>query len=190
MLYVCGLLFCLAGAVPALLPSCASLGLSDIRPGIESRGRYIAGVPFVRQGADDCGPAALVSVLSFSGRAVGIDAVRQAVYTPKLKGTLPMDMENYARSAGFRVEAGPGTLDMLQAAVRLGRPVICLIDLGFGPWRRPHYVTVIGFDDVYRVLIMHDGRKPDRVVRYDSFETSWGRTGRWMLVVEPEKDTS
>jgi ABC-type bacteriocin/lantibiotic exporter with double-glycine peptidase domain len=172
----------------AALAGCAGMSFNDLRAGIELRGHNIDGVPFVRQGEGDCGPAALVSVLSFYGRAVDIGTVRQAVYTPKLKGTLPMDMESYARSAGFGAGSGPGSLGALRTAVRRDRPVICLLDLGFGPWRRPHYVTVIGFDDVNKALIMHDGRTPHRVARYDSFDASWGRTGRWMLVVEPEKD--
>jgi hypothetical protein len=31
----------------------------------------------------------------------------------------------------------------------------CLLDLGFGLYRRPHYIVVVGFDDENAVIGMH-----------------------------------
>ena len=44
---------------------CASKDFAGIRPGIESRGHYIGGVPFYQQSESTCGPAALASVFAF-----------------------------------------------------------------------------------------------------------------------------
>jgi ABC-type bacteriocin/lantibiotic exporter with double-glycine peptidase domain len=180
-------LFLLIALLAVACSGCAGKSFSDLRPGIESRGHYIEGVPFFRQDEYDCGPAALAVVLSFWGRSVDLEEIRGRVLTPKLRGTLPMDLERYAREAGFTAEssAGAASLEMIKTPVRNSIPVICLLDLGFGPYKQPHYVTVIGFDDGNTIFITHDGVKQDRLMSYETFERAWSRAGRWMLVVRP-----
>jgi ABC-type bacteriocin/lantibiotic exporter with double-glycine peptidase domain len=175
-------LLCLLAALSA---GCAARPFADIREHIEARGHYINGVPFVRQTSEDCGPAALAGVMAFHGRQPDLAAITAAVYLPQLGGTLPMDLERYAKEAGFLTDAGPGTLDTLRRTIRNNRPVICLLDLGFGPYRAPHYVTVTGFDDGNQLMIMHDGVDPDRTMAYEKFGKVWKRAGNWMIVVRP-----
>ncbi len=172
----------LAFAALVVLSGCAARDFSSLRPGIEGRGHYIADVPFYRQGEDSCGPAALASVASFWGEQVNVDAIRAKVYLPKLRGTLPMDMEKFLSESGFRTVSSAGTLDEVKARIRSNLPVICLLDLGFSLYRQPHYVTVIGFDDVNGVLIAHDGIRADAIIGYETFLREWGRAGNWMLV--------
>ncbi len=164
---------------------CAARDFSTLRPGIDQRGHYIAGVPFFRQGEDSCGPAAIAGVASFWGRPDSVEAIKAKIYLPELRGTLPMDMERYLSDAGFRTISASGTLTQLKAYIRDNVPVICLLDLGFSVYRRPHYVTVIGYDDVNEVFIMHDGINANTAVGYEKFRKEWDRGGEWMLVVLP-----
>jgi hypothetical protein len=76
-------------------------------------------------------------------------------------------------------------LDELKAYIRKGTPVICMLDLGFGLYHQPHYISVIGFDDVNAVIIGHDGLTPNSLIGYEKFDREWSRGGRWMLVIEP-----
>ena len=168
-----------------MISGCGAKSFDAIRPGLEIRGHYIEDVPFVRQAENDCGPAALASVLSFRGRAVDVERISASVYLPKLRGTLPMDLERYAKDEGFSSSSTSGTMDSLKTAVRSNIPVICLLDLGFGLYRQPHFVTVIGFDDGNGLYIMHDGGSPNRTMRYDDFEKKWTRAGKWMIVITP-----
>ncbi len=182
-----GLFLPIAAALAVLLlAGCAAKSFDDVRPGIEARGHYIGNVPFFRQGGDDCGPAALAAVFAYWKHPVGVSQISSNIYLPKLRGTLPMDMERYAKENGFATSSPPGSIDALRSALRSDRPVICLLDLGFGPYRRPHYVTVIGFDDGNRLFIMHDGEQADRTKSYDDFEKAWARAGHWMLVATPK----
>ena len=167
------------------LAGCAGRTFAELHPGLEKRGHYIEGVPFYRQEESSCGPAALASVAAFWGQLVDLDRIVAAVYLPELKGTLPMDMERYLRDRGFQTVSLAGTPDGLRDRIRSNVPVICLLDLGFGLYRRPHYVTVIGFDDAEKVFIVHDGLSANRVLGYDTFEREWGRGGNWMLVALP-----
>jgi ABC-type bacteriocin/lantibiotic exporter with double-glycine peptidase domain len=181
-------LFILASLMPMLSPGCAEKDFSDVRPGIESRGHYIENVPFHPQGGSDCGPAALANVLAFWGRPVSMEKIAATIYLPQLRGTLPMDMERFARESGFEAASSVGTLDRLKARVRAGIPVICLVDLGFSLYRRPHYTTVTGFDDVNAVVIMHDGLERNKLMSYETFDRAWTRAGRWMLDIRPVRE--
>jgi len=177
--------FALVPLISMLCPGCAGKDFSDVRAGIETRGHYIENVPFYRQGGSDCGPAALAGVLAFRGRPVSIEKITANIYLPQLRGALPMDMERFARESGFETDSSAGTLDRLKALIRKGAPVICLIDLGFSYYKQPHYVTVVGFDDVNAVVIMHDGFRQNRLMSYDTFDRAWARAGRWMIDIGP-----
>ena len=182
--------FVLIGAVlltEVLYSACSGSRFADIQPGLDQRGHYIEGVPFFRQSESTCGPAALATVFAFWGHPANLDDITAKVYLPALRGTLPMDMERLAQESGFDTLSSSGTLDGLKQDISKGVPVICMLDLGIGLYRKPHYVTVIGFDDGHSLIIEHDGIKPNRLVAYDSFNRSWARAGNWMLVITPKK---
>ncbi len=181
-----GLVFVMFAISLTVLPTgCAEKSFSSLGPGLEKEGHYIHGVLFVKQEDGSCGPAALVSVASYWGIKVSIDQAIARLYLPQLRGTLPMDMENFFREEGFETASSAGTLDELKEQVRKDMPVICLVDLGFSIYRRPHYVTVIGFDNVDAVIIAHDGVRTQRIISYQQFLREWGRAGNWMLVAHP-----
>lgn len=178
----------LLGAVATFvlaMSGCGAKSFDAIRPGLETRGHYIEGVPFVRQTEYDCGPAALASVLSFRGKAADLERITASVYLPQLRGALPMDLERYAKDEGFKTSSAAGTAAALKTAIANNIPVICLLDLGFGFYRQPHFVTVIGFDDENGLFIMHDGAIPNRAMAYEAFEKKWLRAGKWMIVITP-----
>ena len=180
------LFFLLGLAALASVSGCAGRDFSTLRAGIEERGHYIENVPFYRQGENSCGPAALASIASFWGKPVNLEEIKARVYLPELRGALPMDMERFLREAGFRTNSFAGTLDELKTLALKNVPVICLLDLGFSIYQKPHYVTVIGFDDTNRVVIAHDGVHANTLIGYDKFMKAWGRAGNWMLVAVPE----
>ena len=178
----------LLGALTSLLlaiSGCGATSFEAIRPGLDARGHYIEGVTFVKQTEYDCGPAALASVLSFRGKAADLERITASVYLPGLRGTLPMDLERYAKDEGFKTLSSAGTAATLKTTISSNTPVICLLDLGFGFYRQPHFVTVIGFDDGNGLFIMHDGGTPNRTMVYEDFEKKWARAGSWMIVITP-----
>ena len=175
----------LLGLLAIISTGCGAATFASIRPGIEARGHYIGGVPFFHQTGNDCGPAALAGIFAFYGMPVDLATITASIYLPRLKGTLPMDLERYAKNAGLKTVSSSGSANDLRSAVRNNVPVICLIDLGFGPYRQPHYVTIIGFDDGNGLFIMNDGITQDRTMSYETFEKKWARAGRWMIIIKP-----
>ncbi len=168
------------------LPGCAAR--EGLRTEADNRDKYyIAGVPFfqlVRQ-ENSCGPAALASILSFWDEQIGVEQIASRVCHPQLRGSHPLDMQRFLSEQGFLTVSTAGAIDDLKAQVRRNVPVISLLDLGFGPYRSPHYVTVIGFDDAEGAAIVHDGLTANKKIEYGTFLKAWDRAGNWMLVALP-----
>jgi ABC-type bacteriocin/lantibiotic exporter with double-glycine peptidase domain len=170
-----------------LVMGCTGTNFAELRPGLETRGSYIEGVPFYQQSEPICGPAALAGILDFRGRPESLERITEKIYHPGLGCALPADMEEYARTAGLKAASHKGSLGELKAYVRKGMPVICMIDRGYGLNHDPQYITVIGYDDVHEVVIVHDGLAPNSLIGYKKFNKGWVRAGYWMLVIEPKQ---
>jgi ABC-type bacteriocin/lantibiotic exporter with double-glycine peptidase domain len=141
----------------------------------------IEGVPFVKQEREKCGPASLASVFSYYGVSIQPDVISEATYTPKLKGSLITDLENYARRTGFTTESGRGDVKALKEFIDNKKPVIALVDLGLWVVARPHYLVLFGYNE--EGFIVHDGEIPSQVWSYSEFSRIWEKTGRTYLLV-------
>ncbi len=169
----------------SLLVGCAAVQLPPA--GQDFQAHYISGVPFyhLARQENSCGPAALAGVISFWNRVISMEQIVARVYLPELRGSLPMDMEQFLVDSGLVTAASSGTMDALKTQILRNVPVISLLDLGFGAYRQPHYVTVIGFDDAKGVFTVHDGLTANKTIEYDRFLKAWERAGSWMLVAVP-----
>lgn len=143
----------------------------------------IGGVPFVKQERGLCGPAALSSVMTYYGTAVGQDVIAKVVYSEKLKGTLISDLENYARSRHFKTTLGQGTIERLKQFIDQGKPVIVPVDMGFWIISQPHYLLVFGYNA--EGVLAHTGDEPSQIISYSVLERQWNKTGRTFLAVYP-----
>jgi ABC-type bacteriocin/lantibiotic exporter with double-glycine peptidase domain len=141
----------------------------------------IEGVPFIRQEAQFCGPAALASVMSYYGAPVDQKIIGSRVYNEKLQGALITDLERYAQDAGFKTFSGRGTVEGLKAEIGRRRPVIALVDRGFWVLSRAHYLVVFGYDE--EGFTAHDGFSASMRYRYDEFRDVWGKMGNAYLLV-------
>src|SRR5690349_14995906 len=87
-------------------------------------------VPFFPDKTDQCGPATLAGVLSFWGKPVQFDQLREEMYVKKLRGTLPMDLMLTAKEHGLKTEMVRGNLDTLRTELQAGRPVVVMLNSG------------------------------------------------------------
>ncbi len=89
-------------------------------------------LPDVRQAENyDCGPASIDTVLRFFGVRSKTSVVQCA---NEIDGTHPATLETALRRAGLLVCAGRMSLADLTHHTRLGRPVLCPVDLFGGHW--------------------------------------------------------
>jgi len=89
----------------------------------------IAGVPFLPQEEDTCGPSSLAMVLRFLGKSVDTSEIVRETRTEGLKGTLITDLAGAAQRRGFAAEIADLDLPRLREGISAGLPVILLVDL-------------------------------------------------------------
>ena len=150
----------------------------------EPSSRHVA-VPFFPDNTDQCGPATLASILSYWGIRTDPETLKQEIYLPRLKGTLPLDLLLAAQERGLQAEIYRGNLDNLKIVLDAGRPLVALLDMGYAIFPQGHFVVVTGYNDRRQGVYVHSGLERDAFIPYEQFLHSWDRTGRWTLLVEP-----
>jgi hypothetical protein len=142
----------------------------------------IAGVPFVLQDKNYCGPASLAMVMAFAGKAVPVDTLASQVYTPGKSGTLQVDLLGSARRNGLMAVEIHG-LPALLHEIHAGHPVVTFENLGLSWYPKWHYAVAYGYDLAGPTITLHSG--PDRGEKKSlrKFERAWIDSGSWGLVV-------
>ena len=82
----------------------------------------IAGVPFLPQEDDTCGPSSLAMVLRFLGQEVDTPEIVRETRTEGLKGTLITDLAGAARRRGFAAEVVDLDLPRLRERISRASP--------------------------------------------------------------------
>ena len=141
-------------------------------------------VPFFPQEDYYCGPAALATVLAWSGLDVTQDDMVPQVYTPGREGTLRSDVIAAARRNG-RLAVPVDTLGDLLAELDAGHPVLVFQNLALDWYPQWHFAVAVGYDLGTGDLILRSGTEQRRVTRLSTFEHTWARGDYWALVVLP-----
>lgn len=142
-------------------------------------------VPFFPDDTDQCGPATLASLLTYWGIPSELPALKAEMYSPRLRGTLPIDLLLAAQARGLQTEGSSGTLEKLKAELDAHHPVVVLLNLGWVVFPQGHYVVITGYDERQQGVYMHSGLARNLFVPYTWFLSNWEKTGRWMLRVQP-----
>lgn len=174
------------------LPGCLTPTFYNVHE-LSERGRYVTNVPFFPQAVNYCGPSTMASVLNYWGYNVSLEEVAGKIYTPKLNGTITLDMLNYAKEAGFYADWSKGSIDKLKKEIDNGHPLILYTDLGYPtlPPGHPffpsgHYIVVVGYDDDKKGVIVYSGEDKDVFIPYNKLHKVWGKTGFWALLILPK----
>ena len=141
----------------------------------------IAGVPFLPQEDDTCGPSSLAMVLGFLGRNVDTAEIVRETRTEGLKGALITDLAAAARRRGFAAEVVDLDLPRLRERIVAGDPVILLVDLGVWSWSRPHYLVAYGWTP--EGVVAHSGRERGKVIPFPTLDAQWAKMGRLAILV-------
>ena len=170
-------------ALCVLLGACAG----TVRVGVPVDAAELADTPFFPQAVNECGPAALATVLAAGGIATTPEALAPILYLPGRGGTLQAEIVAAARRHGRVPYPVAPTLDALLNTVAAGTPVLVLQNLGLAAAPRWHYAVVIGFDTRDDTLVLRSGTERRLVMSAAAFDRSWRLAQRWALaVVAPE----
>lgn len=175
-----------ATAAMLSLEACATLESTSLReePGVLPVRAEVPKVPFFPQSRLFCGPAALATVLVWSGIPVTQESVAHEVFTPGRAGTLAPDMIVAARRHGRLAVPIRDLRDML-GEIAAGHPVIVFQNLGLEAIPVWHYSVAYGFDLRVGTIALRSGEHAHLATPLDVFERTWRRADRWAVVVLP-----
>jgi len=140
-------------------------------------------VPFFPQEDYQCGPAALASLLSWSGKPVTPALLVPEVYVPGRKGSFGVEMVATARRHGRLMYPLAPELGALLTALEQGYPVLVLQNNGLGMYPVWHFAVVIGADRAQEKLWLHSGRTEKLEISFSTFERTWARGGYWATLL-------
>lgn len=146
---------------------------------------YIPGLTHVRQTYNNCGPAALVSILGYYG--LKTDQQHLASVLRPGGGYMRADViDPFVRTYGLRAARYKrGSAEHLKQLVSRGVPVLVLqwLDREGGI---PHFRTVRGYNDTTRIFYLDDPMYGENVyLTYADFERLWGVYGREFIPIYP-----
>ena len=145
----------------------------------------LTAVPFFPQEEYQCGPAALSTVLNWSGVNVTPTELAPQVYLPERQGSLQLELIGAARRHGRVPYVLQPQLESLLAEVSSGNPVLILQNLSLPWYPKWHYAVVVGFDLEGDNIVLRSGKEERHEVPFKVFERTWRRSGYWALVVMP-----
>lgn len=176
---VVGILALLTGCASNINNMVADLGDRDSAIELES-------VPFYSQVTDQCGPAALASVLNVTGIAVNAEDLRSLVYIPERKGSLQLELIAATRHFGrIPYEVAPN-LRALVDELEARRPVLVLQNLGISMAPVWHYAVVVGYLPASQQIVLRSGDQERLLMGAQAFVRTWKRGSYWaMVALEP-----
>jgi len=146
----------------------------------------LSDVPFYPQREYQCGPAALATVLNYTGVNADIDELVNKVYLPFREGSLQPELIAATRSEGRIPYIIDPNLPGLLSEIQRGHPVLVLQNLGLDWLPQWHYAVVVGFDLSDNSVTLRSGTIKNYTISLSLFEKTWRRAGNWGFVaLEP-----
>jgi ABC-type bacteriocin/lantibiotic exporter with double-glycine peptidase domain len=172
-----------------LVSGCATIEsqVPQAQSGLPPNVLYVEQVPFYPQTQYQCGPASLAAVLNYWGQDSTPDVIAQAIYRPQMKGTLSLDLWQYAKSQNVRAAIRKGSWEFLELQINRKRPVIAFLNLGFQQAPIGHFVVVVGLDPDDKSVITYSGVTKNQRMPYDRFKAAWEKTKFWSLLIESKE---
>ncbi len=145
----------------------------------------LADVAFYPQTQNQCGPAALATVLHRAGVERTMYQLEADVYVPQRRGSLPLEMLGAARRAGVVPYVLQGDLHALWQEVAAGHPVVVLQNLRWDWLPLWHYAVLVGYDQSAGTVILRSGEVKRLLMSVTDFEQRWRKANHWAFVALP-----
>ncbi|MCZ6762505.1 MAG: PA2778 family cysteine peptidase [Gammaproteobacteria bacterium] len=138
--------------------------------------------PFFPQEEYQCGPAALATLLSSSGRSVRPEELVARVYVPGKRGSFQSELLAATRSYERMPYVIPPQISALLAELADGRTVLVFQNLGARLLPVWHYAVVIGFSLEKDRIILRSGTSKRLELSARRFLRTWERGESWGMV--------
>ena len=142
----------------------------------------LSDTPFHSQVTDQCGPAALATILNVADVDVRPEELKSRIYIPERQGSLQMELlatTRHYRRIPYSIESN---ITALLEELRSGRPVLILQNLGAKRFPIWHYAVVVGYLPEDKDFVLRSGDKRRHLMGSRSFLRAWHRANYWGIV--------
>ncbi|WP_236075322.1 PA2778 family cysteine peptidase [Mariprofundus sp. EBB-1] len=173
---------CLMLIVSGCMPKQTATIMQD-KSVVGSSKASVDGVPFYPQLDFQCGPASLAMALEHAGVEITPEQLRPALFVPKKRGSLQVEMLATPRRYGMLAYKLKPMMAALLQEVQAGHPVIVFQNLGLQMAPQWHYAVVTAFDLNQKSITLHSGDIANDVMAISTFERTWVRADSWAMLV-------
>ncbi len=166
-------------ALAALLQGCAG---NPVRDESTDANVELAHTPFFPQSKYHCGPAALATVLRYSGVRTTPAELIGDVYVPAKKGSFQVELLAAARRHGRLAYVIAPRLSAIVAELLAGRPVLVMQNLALARLPVWHYAVVVGVDSEAGAVLLRSGTTERLAIPVAEFLRSWNLAANWAFV--------
>jgi hypothetical protein len=169
--------------VVALISGCAS-NVGNMLDSLEHQAQSVelTDVPFHPQVTDQCGPAALATILNSVDVPVSPDDLRSRVYIPGREGSLQIELLAATRHHGRIPYVINPDVNAIVAELHAGRPVLLLQNLGPKLMPTWHYAVVVGYLPAERQFVLRSGDRQRLLMGASKLIRTWQRGDSWAIV--------
>lgn len=139
-------------------------------------------VPFHPQVTDQCGPAALATILNSADIPVAPEELRSRVYIPERKGSLQLELLAATRHYGRIPYVIDPDLNSILAELQARRPVMIMQNLGARLMPIWHYAVVVGYLPNVQKFVLRSGKKQRLLMSSRKLIRTWQRADSWAIV--------
>lgn len=142
-------------------------------------------VPYFAQEDNQCGPAALTTLLVHRGVEVSVEQLNQQLYIPAKGGSLAIELKAQARQYEMLAYVlKPDIFDLL-SELHAGNPVIVMQNLGFEWLPKWHFAVAVGYDLEHKKIRLRSARSRLYEADLGLFIKTWQGANQWAMVIMP-----
>jgi len=170
-------------SVLALASGCAS-NVGNMLAELEHQGESVEliDVPFHPQFTDQCGPAALATILNSADISVVPEELTSRVYIPDREGSLQLELLAATRHYGRIPYVIDPDLNAIVSELESGRPVLIMQNLGARLMPIWHYAVVVGYLPSEQQFVLRSADKQRLLMSSRKLLRTWQRADNWAIV--------
>lgn len=147
---------------------------------------HVPGVVAFKQEDGRCGPAALASMLTWSGLDIRPADLQEMTWDPDAGGSLQASLVAATRRHG-RIAYEIRGMERLEESLSAGFPALVLLNQGLSWWPAYHYAVAASLDPESGFVVLASGMPCLERVPLSLFRRMWARADNWaLLVIDPE----